>query len=134
VALQGTAPDTEIAARLGRTVWAAKTKRQMLGIRRPTPTRRTEEELALLESLPAEVVAKRTGRSVRAVWRKMRAHGLTPRRADEKRKPDEIQLLGTAPDTEISERVGRSRRAVAHKRLRLGTALYRSGGPRSDGS
>ncbi len=59
----GTAPDAEIARRLGRSIKSVSGRRQVLGIKFPNPRRPwPSEELALLGTLPDAVLAKQFNR------------------------------------------------------------------------
>jgi hypothetical protein len=70
VALLGTMPDEELAARIGKTPVAVRQKREELGIANPTANRWTAEDIALLGTLPDEEVARLVGRSRTAVTQK----------------------------------------------------------------
>src|SRR5262249_3579300 len=64
LALLGTIPDEELAAKIGRTPNAIRLKRERMGI--PNPAGRDvwkAEELALLGTLPDLEVSRRTGRT-----------------------------------------------------------------------
>ncbi|HKB35614.1 MAG TPA: hypothetical protein VKD72_04115 [Gemmataceae bacterium] len=68
--LLGTAPDEEIAARIGRTTTAVRIMRTRLGISDPGGHGWTADELALLGTAPDEEVARRIGRTQGAVTKK----------------------------------------------------------------
>jgi hypothetical protein len=68
--LLGTAPDEEIAARVGRSADAVRKRRNCLGIPHPSGHGWTGEEVALLGTAPDEEVAERIGRTTGAVTRK----------------------------------------------------------------
>jgi hypothetical protein len=57
VALLGTLPDEEVAARTGKTPGAVRQKREELGIPNPAANRWTAEDIALRGTLPDEAVA-----------------------------------------------------------------------------
>jgi outer membrane lipoprotein-sorting protein len=76
--LLGTAPDDEVARRIGRPVNAVRIKRARLGIPNPEGPGWTEEELALLGTAPDEEVAARIGPSCRS-FRRMARTTLRPR-------------------------------------------------------
>jgi hypothetical protein len=59
LALLGTMPDADLAARLGKTPTAVRVMRSRLGIANPTTTHWTAEELALLGTMPDAEVAFR---------------------------------------------------------------------------
>jgi hypothetical protein len=67
LALLGTLPDTEVAARTGRCENGVKVKRSKLGIPNPSGPGWTEEELALLGTDPDREVAERIRRTPTAV-------------------------------------------------------------------
>src|SRR5262245_10493912 len=68
--LLGTAPDAEVAGRIGRTTNAVRIRRTRLGIPDPGGHGWTAEELALLGTAPDEEVARRIGRTPGAVTHK----------------------------------------------------------------
>jgi hypothetical protein len=71
LALLGSAPDEEIAARIGRTSGAVRQARTSCGIPDYNGHQWTEEELALLGMFPDEEVAARIGRNPSAVrWQR----------------------------------------------------------------
>jgi hypothetical protein len=84
----------------------------------------TEEEVALLGTIPDAQVAAQTGRTKMAVLLKRRRLGIA--RCPLARSPgprwseEELALLGTAPDEEIARRLGRTKTAVYTKRWSLG--------------
>jgi transcriptional regulator with XRE-family HTH domain len=86
----------------------------------------TEEELALLGTIPDEEVAAQTGRTKMAVYFKRRELGIAqclPTGSPGPRwSKEEIALLGTAPDEEIARQTGRTKRSVSQKRWLLGIA------------
>ena len=100
--------------------------------RRPRPAaparqpRWTEEELALLGTIPDEEVAAQIGRTKMAVylkrWELGRAKYLPPGGHAWRWRKEEVALLGTAPDEEIALKIGRTRRSVYQKRWSLGIA------------
>ena len=71
IRLLGTAPDPEIALRLGRTLWAVMLRRGRLHIQNPAPKFRwwTPAEDRLLGTMPDEELARRLNRTVQAVAR-----------------------------------------------------------------
>ena len=69
-ALLGTAPDAEVARRIGRTPEAVRVMRDRRGIPRPAGGRWRDEDLALLGTLPDSEVARRLGRSLSSVTQK----------------------------------------------------------------
>jgi len=73
-ALLGTAPDADIARRLGRTVTAITLRRSRLGIPNPHNQFRpfTAEEISLLGKFSDEEVARKTGRPAGSVSAKRR--------------------------------------------------------------
>jgi hypothetical protein len=68
--LLGTAPDAEVAVRIGRRPTAVTNNRCKLGILHPEGWGWTPEQLALLGTAPDEEVAARTGKTPAAVTRK----------------------------------------------------------------
>jgi hypothetical protein len=121
IALLGSAPDEEIAAWLGRTVNAVRTRRQMLRILHRPNQAWQPHEIELLGTAPDVQIATRLGRSEWSVNSKRRKLGI-PRipRVDPRRwTAAEEALLGTAPDAEIARRIGRSAKAVAKRRRRV---------------
>jgi hypothetical protein len=70
VALLGTAPDEEVARRIGRTPNAVRVMRDRLGIPRPAGGRWREEDMALLGVLPDREVARKLRRSLQSVTQK----------------------------------------------------------------
>jgi hypothetical protein len=85
-ALLGKLPDDEVAARVGRTREAVRSRRRDLGIPNPQSNRWSEEEDRLVRSLPAREAATRTGRSLRAVYDRRRELGLPGGRATNGRR------------------------------------------------
>jgi hypothetical protein len=79
-------------------------------------------ELALLGTLPLEMVARRTGRTPGAVRQKREELGI-PNPTGNRWGSEEIALLGTLHDEEVGRRLGRSRSAVTQKRIDLGIPL-----------
>jgi hypothetical protein len=69
-----TAPDAEVAARVGRTALAVTVLRNRRGI--PAPWGWTEEQIALSGTLPDAEVARLVGRAVGAVIQKRSQRGL----------------------------------------------------------
>jgi hypothetical protein len=74
-AVLGTMLDGKVAKKIKRSIQAVWLKREKLGIPNPSKSpsvgprpRWTTEEDEIALSLPAEVVARRTGRTVRAVY------------------------------------------------------------------
>jgi hypothetical protein len=76
----------------------------------------TEEEVALLGTIPDEEVAAQTGRTKVAVYLKRRQLGIAQCPLSDTSGPrwteEEVALLGTAPDAEIALRIGRTKTAV----------------------
>jgi hypothetical protein len=83
--LLGTAPDAEVAARIGRTPTAVADKRCKLGIPHPEGWGWNPEQLALLDTAPDEEVAARTGKTPAAVTRKRFLLGI-PNACDRRRR------------------------------------------------
>lgn len=79
----------------------------------------SDEDVALLGTLPDEEIAQRTGRSVSAVRSKRTLSGIKNAFAGGW-TAEEIAQLGTGTDTEVGKRIGRSGAACAHKRFTLG--------------
>jgi hypothetical protein len=75
--------------------------------------------LTLLDTVPDEKVARRTGRTPGAVRQKREGLGI-PNPAGNRWRDDEIALLGTLPDREVARKVGRSLQSVTQKRCKLG--------------
>jgi hypothetical protein len=77
--LLGTAPDAEIARRLGRTESSVKGRRLLLRIKFPNPARPwPPEELAMLGTMPDGDLAKKFDRpesAIRSKRLKLDAHG-----------------------------------------------------------
>jgi hypothetical protein len=80
IASLGTAPDGDVARRIGRTANAVRIMRERLGIPRPVGGRWTAEAVALLGKLPDGEVAPRLGRSLSSVTQKRCKLGIPPRR------------------------------------------------------
>ena len=76
IALLGTAPDEEVARRVGRTLNAVRFMRDRLGISRPAGGRWRGEELVLLGTLPDREVARKLGRSLQSVAQKRTKLGI----------------------------------------------------------
>jgi hypothetical protein len=85
-ALLGKLPDEEVAARVGRTPEAVRSRRRDLGIPNPDSNRWSEEEDDQVRSLPAREAAARTGRSLRAVYSRRRELGLGDGTANKRRR------------------------------------------------
>jgi hypothetical protein len=127
-------PDTQVAAQTGRTKAAVSLKRRKLGISLSRPGGRggspgprwTEEEVALLGTMPDEQVAAQTGRTKVAVYLKRRKLGLARCPLSDGSGPrwteEEVALLGTAPDEEIARQTGRTERSVYLKRWKRSIA------------
>jgi hypothetical protein len=81
----------------------------------------TAEELALLGTMPDDVVAARIGKTMVAVSLMRRRMGIINPAAD-RWTAEDIALLGTLPDGEVARLAGRSRTAVTQKRCQLGIA------------
>jgi hypothetical protein len=94
--LLGTAPDAELARRIGRSANAVRVMRTRLGIPDPGGHGWTAEEVALLGTAPDAEVATRIGRSVTAVMLKRCLLGL-PTFGD--RRVREGRAGATAPRT-----------------------------------
>lgn len=121
IAAVGTAPDAEIARRLGRTTSAVESKRISLGLVEQIHRRWEAAEIEHLGTAPDPEVAERLGRTLSSVRDKRYSLGIPSFLGRGKRwKPHEVKLLGTAPDSEIAERLGRSYKAVNQKRRKLG--------------
>jgi hypothetical protein len=92
----------------------------------------SEEELALLGTMPDEQLAERIARTALAVSLKRRKLGIGPYRppgcAGPRWTEEELALLGTAPDKEIARRIGRTWFSVYQKRWELGIIEYRPPG------
>jgi hypothetical protein len=67
LALLGTMPDEDVAARIGRTATGVRVKRSRCRIPNPAGTWWNAQEIALLGTLPDREVARRIGRSLQAV-------------------------------------------------------------------
>jgi hypothetical protein len=94
----------------------------------------TEEQLALLGTMPDEEVAAQIGRTACAVGVKRRLLGIGKYRPlgfpGRLWTEEEVSLLGTAPDKEIARRIGRTAWGVYTKRREMGIPSYRPpGGP-----
>jgi hypothetical protein len=70
LALLGTAPDEEVARRIGRTANAVRVMRDRLGIPRPAGGRWRDGDMALLGTLPDREAARRLGRPLKSVTQK----------------------------------------------------------------
>lgn len=119
IALVGTGPDDEIAARLQRTAGAVRTKRWQLGLVERSVWPWRPHEIERLGTASDAEVAAELGRSVSAVSDKRVRLGIRYR-SFRYWQPDEMRLLGTAPDAVVAARLGRSRKSVRSKRNRLG--------------
>jgi hypothetical protein len=122
IALLGSAPDKVIAARLGRTVKAVRTRRQMVGILRRPYRAWQPHEIELLGTAPDVEIAARLDRSEWSVNTQRRKLGIPRFPGVDPRHWTAVQkaLLGTAPDAEIARRIGRSVKAVAKRHRRVG--------------
>jgi hypothetical protein len=78
----------------------------------------TEEETALLGTVPDGEVARRTGRTAGAV-RQKREELRIPNPAGNRWTAEGIALLGTMPDREVARRLGRPLQSVTQKRIKL---------------
>jgi hypothetical protein len=76
LALLGTMPDEDVAARIGRTATGVRVKRSRCGIPNPAGPWWTAEETALLGTLPGREVAQRLGRSLESVRQKRKKLGI----------------------------------------------------------
>jgi hypothetical protein len=76
IALLGTMPDGAVARRTGRTLGAARQKREELGIPKPAGNRWRANEIALLGALHDREVARRLGRSLQSATQKRIKLGL----------------------------------------------------------
>jgi hypothetical protein len=71
IALLGTTPDEEVAAKVGRSVAAVRLKREKMGIPNPAGMDVWKpEQLALLGTLPDREVSRQTGRTLSATRQK----------------------------------------------------------------
>lgn len=89
----------------------------------------TDEEIALLGTLPDDEIAAQTGRTVRSVKQARLARGRdSPRQrrnAPRIWSPQELSMLGTVPDANLAEQLGVSRKHVVDMRRRLGIKNHR---------
>jgi hypothetical protein len=85
LALLGTMPDEDVAARVGKTPGGVRVMRTRLGIPNPAANSWTAEDIALLGTLPDEEVAARRGRSRAAVTQKRCRLGI-PNPSDRRRR------------------------------------------------
>jgi len=121
IALVGTLPDAEVAARIGRSIGAVQTRRRALaGLRRPAGRPWRSDEVALLGRVPDAEAAAALGRSVVAVTVKRRKMGIRRKAPPRPWGPAEIALLGRASDAEIAAALGRTSESVRLKRSKLG--------------
>ncbi len=122
----GTAPDREIAGRLGRSIASVQLKRSHDGVAMLNPAHRrwTEREIALLGTLPDQEVARRLGRTLRTVAAKRKEMGV-PYRNPRYRpwRAKEVRLLGKKSDDEAARLTGRTLSAVLNKRKALGIPI-----------
>jgi hypothetical protein len=84
----------------------------------------SEDELALLGTVPDEEVARRTGRTVNAIQLKRGKLGI-PDPDGHAWTEEEMALLGTSPDEEVAAKIGRTPWAVICKRCKLGVPTFR---------
>jgi hypothetical protein len=124
LALLGTAPDEEVAERIGRTKDAVRQKREEVRVPNPSGHGWTEEELALLGTAPDHEVARRIGRTPIAVTCKRSALGIPHPKGWHWTK-EQLALLGTAPDDEIAAPIGKTPGAVCAKRFERGIPAVR---------
>jgi hypothetical protein len=85
LALLGTLPDEEVAAKIGKMPSAVRQKRKEMGIANPAANCWAAEEIALLGKLPDEAVAARIGRSRTPVTQKRCQLGIA-NRCDRRRR------------------------------------------------
>jgi hypothetical protein len=102
---------------------------------RPDPW--TQEQLALLGTMPDEQVAAQTGRTKMAVFLKRPRLGLArcplTRSGGPHWTEEQLALLGTMPDGQVAAQTGRTKVAVYLKRRKLGITrcpLSDASGPR----
>jgi hypothetical protein len=80
----------------------------------------TAEEVALLSTLPDSALAKRLGRTAKAVRAKRQKLEIPTRFVLRSWSAAEIALLGTEADERVAEKTGRTLPAIVGKRCRLG--------------
>lgn len=121
IALVGPASDEEIAARLGRSVEAVRSRRQKLEILHRRLREWQPGEIAQLGRATDREVGARLGRSETAVRKKRWRVGVPAFSPTAGRRwtTAEEGLLGTAPDEEVARRTGRAVEAVAQRRRRV---------------
>lgn len=121
--LLGTKQDPEIAALIGRTAAAVRTRRRHLGIKAAVPCRRyTREEDHLLGKASDQTLARQLGRTLHSIQQRRHRLGkvyLSPHFW----LPKQEKLLGTKSDEEIAALVGHTVAAVRKHRLELGRPL-----------
>jgi hypothetical protein len=79
----------------------------------------TEEQLALLGTIPDEEVAAKIAKTEGAVRQKRKKLGIPNLIGRGEWKAEELALLGTVPDREVSQRTGRPLSAVTTKSSEL---------------
>jgi hypothetical protein len=123
VKLLGTAPDSQIAARIGRRNEVVRHKRQTLHIPAFDLCMRfwTSNELALIGTMSDLKLADRLKRSLMSVQKKR--YELKLSAVDPLVRPwsaNEMKLVQRLPAAEVARRTGRTPKAVRHKRRKLG--------------
>lgn len=128
--------NARVARQTGRTVHSVEYRRARLGLRwRDQPWRAadagtqpdrntafwSEEEDALLGTMPDKPLAKKLGRSVEAVCARRHEKRISLRR---KWRPDEERRLGTLPDAQVAKLLQRDQASVTERRRRLGIPSF----------
>lgn len=128
IALLGTAPDPEIAQKIGLGKRAVADKRTKLGIDPFTPQQPlielSPDLLRQLGKVTDATIAKKLGQTDAAIawYRKQRGIEATIKRGTFPKEATE--LLGTASDAEIAQRFGVSASTVCRHRNKLGISPY----------
>src|SRR5438034_2535739 len=110
----------QVAKKLNRTVGAVLSRREFLA---EMQQRWTAEEDRLLGRAPDEEIARRIGKSRRAVRSRRTALGIRSHTSGLPRRywsADEDRLVGTMPDQQLARQLGRSKEAIRLRRIHLG--------------
>ena len=125
--LLGTMRDTELGAKLGRTVTVVRYRRRALGIGSVRGSRPwTADEDKLLGTMADAKVAAKLGRTVpRVRYRRWVLGRAGKKQGREPWTAEEDRVLGTAPDLLVAQKLGRTFSEVIKRRCKLAVDCYR---------